>query len=105
MVPDDVVVALGTRASVGKGGEKGGSRYQESVAESEWDFFGGGGEWGRCDVGMWELRSHRPAAVKQTSFCMLILVPLPSALPGTKELTLPPPPPSHYFLLFLFLWL
>lgn len=40
MVPNDVVIALGTGASVGKAGEKkGGSRYQESVAEAEWDFF------------------------------------------------------------------
>lgn len=40
MVPDDVVIALGNGASVGKAGEeKGGSRYQESVAEAEWDFF------------------------------------------------------------------
>lgn len=46
MVPNDVVIALGTGESVGKAGEKkGGSRYQESVAEAEWDFsffFGGG---------------------------------------------------------------
>lgn len=41
VVPDDVVIALGTGASVGKAGEKkGGSRYQESAAE--WDFFGRG---------------------------------------------------------------
>lgn len=40
MVPNDVVIALGTGASVGKAGEKkGGSRYQERVAEDEWDFF------------------------------------------------------------------
>ena len=40
MVPSDVVFALGTGASVGKVGEKrGGSRYQESVAKAEWDFF------------------------------------------------------------------
>lgn len=39
MVPNDVVIALGNGASVGKAGEeKGGSRYQESVAEAEWDF-------------------------------------------------------------------
>lgn len=39
MVPNDVVIALGTGESVGKAGEKkGGSRYQESVAEAEWDF-------------------------------------------------------------------
>lgn len=40
VVPSDVVFALGTRASVGKVGEKkGGSRYQESVAEAERDCF------------------------------------------------------------------
>lgn len=40
MLPNDVVIALGTGASVGKAGEKkGGSRYQASVAEAEWDFF------------------------------------------------------------------
>lgn len=44
VVPNDVVIALGTGASVGKAGEKkGGSRYQESVAEAEWDFFFSGG--------------------------------------------------------------
>lgn len=40
VVPNDVVSALGTGASVGKAGEKkGGSRYQERVAEDKWDFF------------------------------------------------------------------
>lgn len=40
MLPNDVVIALGTGASVGKAGEKkGGSRYQASVAEAQWDFF------------------------------------------------------------------
>lgn len=54
MVPNDVVIALGTGASVGKAGEKkGGSRYQESVSEAEWDFFFLEGEfWSCCDVGM-----------------------------------------------------
>lgn len=71
VVPNDVAIALGTGASVGKAGaKKGGSRYQESVAE--WDFLEGE-YWSRCDVGMWELHSCRPAAVRQARFCMLIL--------------------------------
>lgn len=78
VVPNDVVIALGTGASVGKAGEKkGGSRYQESVAEAEWDFYSFlEGEWICCDVGMWELHSRRPAAVRQACFCILILFPL-----------------------------
>lgn len=52
------------------GEKKGGSRYQASVAKAKWDsfiylyvfFFLLWSELpGRCDVGMWELRSPRPA--------------------------------------------
>ncbi|KAI3365611.1 hypothetical protein L3Q82_010693 [Scortum barcoo] len=51
VVPNDVVIASGTGASVGKAGEKkGGSRYQESVVEAEWDF-GGGEGWGGSGSG------------------------------------------------------
>lgn len=96
VVPNDVVIALGTGASVGKAGEKkGGSRYQESVAEAEWDFLEG--EWSHCDVGMWELHLRWPAAVKQACSCMLIpfsaafyIAPLARlALPAVQGLTLP----------------
>lgn len=39
VVPNDVVIASGTGASVGKAGEKkGGSRYEARVAEAQWDF-------------------------------------------------------------------
>lgn len=82
MLPNDVVIALGTGASVGKAGEKkGGSRYQASVAEAEWDFFFffflERGFWSHYDVGMWELYSHQPAAVvRQARFCILIVFPL-----------------------------
>lgn len=57
MVPNDVVIASGTGASVGKAGEKkGGSRYEARVAEALWDFlffiFLEGAFYSHCDVGM-----------------------------------------------------
>lgn len=54
--------------------------------------------WSRCDVGMWELHSRRPAAVRQACFCILILFPLLSAqltgLPGPVSLARVNYPPS-----------
>ena len=56
-----------------------GADNQESVAEAEWDFsfsffFLEGELRSCCDVGMWELHSRRPAAVRQARFRILILL-------------------------------
>lgn len=62
MVPNDVVFASGTGASVGKVGEKkGGSQYQESAVEAEWDLLFciyciWTGEQSCCNAGMLELK-------------------------------------------------
>lgn len=67
-MPNDVVIASGTEASVGKPREKeGGSRYQASTAEALEP----------NDVRMWELDSHQLAAVTQACFCIPIVFLLP----------------------------
>lgn len=55
VVPNDVVPALGTWASVGKkaGEKKGGSRYRESVAGAEWDSFWRGSFGAAVMLGWW----------------------------------------------------
>lgn len=105
VVPNDVVIALETGASVGKAGEnKGGSRYQERVAEAE-------REWSCSDVvdvgsstRVCRRQLGRPAFAYWLPFssfpCSSLAWP---ALPAMQGLT--PPSFSHCLFLFLVLWL